>query len=714
MDDEVDSRLAYRPIILDAAAPADSAALARLREDTQIEVVDMRAAIRAEFDRLVDPPFAPEGPESQRWVYYPWRRTIVGLPGERTYRAVRLDRNRNKLTRAEQDQLRNVVVGVVGLSVGHAIAYTLALEGVCGRIRLADPDDIELSNLNRVPATVFDLAVNKAVVAARRIAELDPYLPVEVLQTGVDSQSLDAFLDGLSIVIEECDSFDIKLAIREGARRRRLPLIMETSDRGLLDVERYDLDCGRQPFHGLLGAVDAAKLRGLSTGEQAPYVLEILQGDQLSARGAASIVEVGEKLSSWPQLGGEVMLGGATVAATVRRIGLGVKVPSGRTRVDVEAHLDALAEPAPPRELIWDDDDDDSSGGDPLGAVLDCAQRAPSGGNSQPWSLVKRGDTICIELVPERSSAMDFCYRASAVSVGAALYNARVAAASHGLLGEYRFIEDDTVPLCAELRLGNGADPALAAEYPAVLARETNRNHGNGATIPKTVVAALTAAAEAEGARLRLVTRRSDIETAADLLGESERIRFLTPQLHEQMLAELRWPEDDPHVGIDVRSLELSPSELTAFELGSRADVMAQLRSWSGGAALGRYLRDRVRSSSAVAVVTFVDPSVSRSASLSAYARSGAAVERVWAAAQRFGLAVQPVSPVFLYTLCPEELNEISPEFADTLASLRGRFLDLLEVPVEETMALVLRLSYATGASVRSRRIPVPGTRPRS
>lgn len=31
----------------------------------------------------------------------------------------------------------------------------------------------------------------------------------------------------------------------------------------------------------------------------------------------------------------------------------------------------------------------------------------------------------------------------------------------------------------------------------------------------------------------------------------------------------------------------------------------------------------------------------------------------------------------------------ISPEFVDTLASLRGRFLDLLEVPAHETMALV-------------------------
>jgi len=33
-------------------------------------------------------------------------------------------------------------------------------------------------------------------------------------------------------------------------------------------------------------------------------------------------------------------------------------------------------------------------------------------------------------------------------------------------------------------------------------------------------------------------------------------------------------------------------------------------------------------------------------------------------------------------------LAAISEEFVDTLASLRGRFLDLLEVPAHETMAL--------------------------
>ncbi|PRC59469.1 hypothetical protein C6A85_23265, partial [Mycobacterium sp. ITM-2017-0098] len=84
-----------------------------------------------------------------RWAYYPWRRTVVGILGPQAYARVRTDRNRNLVTVHEQQKLRSLRIGVVGLSVGHAVAHTLAMQGLCGELRLADFDDLELSNLNR-------------------------------------------------------------------------------------------------------------------------------------------------------------------------------------------------------------------------------------------------------------------------------------------------------------------------------------------------------------------------------------------------------------------------------------------------------------------------------------------------------------------------------------------------------------------------------------
>ncbi|MFC4125758.1 Rv1355c family protein [Nocardia rhizosphaerae] len=701
----------YRPIVLDPADRADAETLRRLTETAGIRTVDLRAGLRAELASLAAPPPGLD-PDAERWVYYPWRHSLVAILGPAAFRAIRLDRNRNKLTRDEQRRLAELTIGVVGQSVGHSVAFTLALEASCGRLRLADFDSIELSNLNRVPGGLFDVGVNKSVVTARRIAELDPYLPVEIWTAGVRADTADEFLDGLSLVVEECDSLDIKFAVREAARRRQLPLLMDTSDRGLFDVERYDLEPGRVPFHGLLGETTGAQLAGLETRAKAPHVLRILDPGQLSARMAASLAEIGETVTTWPQLGGEVQLGAAIVTAAVRRIGLGGKLSSGRTRVDLEAALDSLAEPGHVDDDIADIADPvEQPPADPLSAILACAQRAPSGGNAQPWRLRGTARSIEIALDPSGTTAMDVRLRGSAVAVGAALHNARVAAAAHGLLGTPELIVDDpAAPLLALLPLATGTDPDLAAEYPLALNRQTNRRLGTAAPLPGTVLPALRSAAAAEDATVHALTGIDALAAAAELLGASDRVRYLTPQLHTQLYAELRWPGEDLRTGIDVRTLDPAPDELAKLQVGRRTDVMARLREWSAGSALGEFTVDRVRSSSALIAIGF-RARAGDGPDLADYARAGAAVERVWLRAQLLGLAVQPVSPVFLYADGCADLRSVSPEFTDTLAGIQRHFHNLLGIPDDENVALVLRLSYAAAASTRSRRLPVPGSR---
>src|SRR3984885_2471625 len=328
--------------ILDAADPADNAVLERLRADPLVEFVDHSDEQREELGRLRPPPEAALVAEPGRWVYYPWRRTVAAVLGPRGFRAVRLDRNRNLITAEEQSRLGALRIGVAGLSVGHVIAHTLAAPGICGGLRLADFDRIELSNLNRVPATVLDLGLNKAEVAARRIAELDPYLRVRILDAGLTLDTIDEFLDGLDIAVEECDSLDMKAVLRESARARRIPVLMATSDRGLVDVERFDLEPQRPILHGLLGDVDPASLARMTSGQKVPYLARLLEAEHLSGRLVASVVEIDRTLSTWPQLSGDVVLGASVIAEAVRRIGLGEHLPSGRARLDIGGELHRL------------------------------------------------------------------------------------------------------------------------------------------------------------------------------------------------------------------------------------------------------------------------------------------------------------------------------------------------------------------------------------
>jgi molybdopterin/thiamine biosynthesis adenylyltransferase len=681
--------------------PDDRQALDELRANSHIEFVDRWHAQETSLRRLRPAPAPELITEPRRWAYYPWRRAVVSILGPRAFRAVRLDRNRNLITSGEQDRLGRLRIGVVGLSAGHAIAHTLALEGLCGELRLADFDGLELSNLNRVAATVFDLGVNKATVAARRIAELDPYLPVQVLTSGLTEQAVDGFLDGLDIVVEECDSLDMKAVVREAARARRLPVLMATSDRGLVDVERYDLEPRRPILHGLLGDIDIAELHALTSRDKVQHVLRILDGAGLSPRGAASLIEVGNTLSTWPQLAGEVALGATAVVEAVRRIGLRETLPSGRVRVDVARALDHLHQPTPAHERRtapeWTDPVEPLP---PPDVVAAAAIRAPSGGNAQPWHIEANEESITVRLAPEHTSTMDVCFRGSAVAVGAALFNARVAAAAHNVLGSVDIREDGSrAPLHATLRFADGDDRDLARLYEPMLVRETNRNRGAAGTVSAEFAGLLEAAARREGARLQLLCTRPEIETAAAILAAADRIRYLTPRLHEEMIAELRWPEDDsPDSGIDVRSLELDSAELLSLDILRRREVMGHLADWDAGAALGDDTRDRITASSALAVVSV------RGGSLTDYARGGSAVEAVWINAQQHGLAVQPISPVFLYAHDDHDLSELSSAYAPSLRRLQREFRELTHTEPDEAQVLVFRLSDASRTSVRSRR----------
>ncbi len=698
---------AWRPLVLDVGIRAHREVLRVLREDTALQIVDRLDEQREQLAEIIPTPTRSLTDEGHRWVYYPWRRAVVRLLAPRAFSTLRLDRNRNKLTRAEQARQRTLRIGVVGVSAGHMIAHVLAMEGLAGEIRLADFDTIELSNLNRIPASVLDLGVNKAVVAARRIAEIDPYLRVVAVAEGVQSENLGEFLDGLDLVIEECDSLDVKFLVREAARERRIPVIMETSDRGVLDVERFDLEPNRPIFHGLFADIDASKLAGLSLAEKGPYVARLMGVREVSSRAAASFLEVGQSITGWPQLASEITLGAATVAAAVRRLGMNGNLPSGRVRFDVEEILSNLAEIALDTQLIkdlaspppWDPPIEDA---EPVVTIVDAARRAPSGGNMQPWRFEADDEEVRIYLVPERTGIWDVRHRGSYVAIGAALFNARVAAASLKMLGPVQlFPEGRPTNHVATLHMGRLMDADIARLMPYVCTRSTNRKRGRPVPLEPSSVELLSRAVEREGARLVLVGDRSRLEDGADLLAEADRLRYLIPEVHQHMLDELRWPgRDQLDEGLDVRTLELDAGGLAAIDLLARKDVMGHLAEWRVGQSLGRPTKLAIESSSALAaiVVPRADPTW--------YVRAGSAMERFWLSAEHLGLAVQPIVPLTLYATSEDDLLELGGErHLDEMVRLADRLREFWDLADGETAVMVVRVFHSSAPSVRSSRL---------
>ncbi|MFG2666612.1 ThiF family adenylyltransferase [Streptomyces sp. NPDC048387] len=346
----------WRPGLFDLQRPGDAAAFEALLDSGRVrEVVDTVADQLVELVTCREPALrgSPEGVERAvaaqlagrpvreygTWVWYPWSGRLVHLLPRDEFRLVRTDRNRGRIERPEQRHLLERRVGVIGLSVGSSAALTFAMEGIAGAYKLADFDTLSVSNLNRLRAGVHHLGLNKCVIAARQMLEIDPWLDIEVFTRGLDDATMPEFFTGgqgrIDLLVEECDEPRVKLAAREWARRLRVPVVMDANDRGLLDVERFDLEPERPLLHGILGETTSEELKDLTAREKVDVILAMVDRSGISAELEASIARLGTTLSSWPQLASGVALGGALTAEAARRILLGLPRPSGRFYADL-------------------------------------------------------------------------------------------------------------------------------------------------------------------------------------------------------------------------------------------------------------------------------------------------------------------------------------------------------------------------------------------
>lgn len=645
---------------------------------------DLSAALTAEWHALGE-----ARPPERRVAWFPWRNRLLGLLDAAAMRRVRLDRNRNHLTHAELNRLGRLRIGIVGLSVGQAIARLLATVGCVGELRLADFDTLALSNLNRVPGSLFDIGENKAIMAARAVAELDPDVRLVVLPDGIEAHTVDAFLDGLDVLIEECDALDWKVRIREMARARGICTLMATSDRGLFDVERFDLEPHRPVLHGLLGDVRADALVGLSADEKVPFALGILDGARISPRLAASLIEIDHGLNTWPQLGSEVALGAVQVVHAVCRIGLDRPLPSGRLRLDLDAHLPK--EPLAPSPLEAPAPRPIQTGGSLAERLAIAARSAPSAANVQPWRFGMTSAGFVLSRDPSRrAGSLDIADRASLVALGAAVECAVIAAQATGHAPAVRWQSADL----AVIELPPGEPPSDAeARCEAMFARCTDRRPGTGRSCTAAQAQALEALAPDQ---VRVITDRDTLTAFGALSGQADRLRLTHPRLHAELCRELRWrPAAD---GIEAHTLGMTPVEWARMQVITRPEVVACTRRWGGGAALHTAARDAMASASGLILITLPPGRRDRLA----YAQAGRLVQRVWMAAQSLGFGVHPMTPITAYAQSDAELATAltGPDLA-CAATLRAAFSALLG---DAPMVIPLRLISVDGPAPRSGR----------
>lgn len=677
--------------------------------------------------------FLPE-PEKDfygSWIYYPWKMTLVHLLPKEEFIHVRTVRNNYKITPSEQQDLGQKRVGIVGLSVGQSVALAMALERSCGELRLADFDTLELSNLNRIKAGVTDLGKEKLMIAAREISEIDPYLDLKLYRQGITPENINDFLtkDGkLDLLIDECDSFDIKLLLRERARDFQIPVMMDTSDRGMLDVERFDLEPERKIFHGFLGEVDLESIKNLTNTQKVAFGLKITGLETLSPRMKASLLEVGQTISSWPQLASAVFLGGAAVAHVGRRILLGEKVKSGRYYIDFDElipveldHFDLQVVIPPISKADFELPTDIMPSGylpnvEELKELISAANQAPSGGNIQPWIWVydKKGILHLIHDRVRSHSLLDYKGTGSLIAFGAALENLRLICEKKGIeieeITQIKTFEDD---LIASIRFVSKSKSPFKGNYTelaqGISIRSTNRKNTSRKLLSKEQLDTISGFCPDKNFDLKVLTEIQDLESLAKVIGGMDRMRLFHEQGLVDFIHELRWNDKEAKEtrdGIDIATLELNGTEKAAMGLLKDPRTVRFFRKFLMGFGLTKISKNTITSASAMFLLG------GKEFSPAVFLEGGKIVQRIWLWANMNGLSFQPVaaSLFIFHKVHKEENHGFTSLEVEEIKKLKESFNLIFENEKETQEIFMFRINFAGEPSMRSYRREVSET----
>ncbi|MDP6387663.1 MAG: ThiF family adenylyltransferase [Candidatus Pacebacteria bacterium] len=277
------------------------------------------------------------------WFYFPWNNILIHYLPDKMHQEIRTARNKNIITKDEQEKFYNTTVGVAGLSVGSHGVLTLSMMGGSKTIKVSDPDVVSGSNLNRIRHDFTVVGRNKCDIAVEQLYQINPYAKVHLYNKGITEENINEFLSGIDILVEELDNLEMKIRLRIKAKELGIPVIMATDngDNVIVDIERYDLDKNTEIFNGAVGHLTLKEFQKISPQEMPRLATKIAGPKVVVPRMLMSILEVGKTLYSWPQLGDAATLSGIAIAYTVRRIALGEKVKSGK----IEINLDAIFDP---------------------------------------------------------------------------------------------------------------------------------------------------------------------------------------------------------------------------------------------------------------------------------------------------------------------------------------------------------------------------------
>ena len=139
---------------------------------------------------------------------------------------IRYLRNMNEIHVEEQIRLLESSIAQVGLGgLGGNLLEMLIRTGI-GRIRAADGDVFEESNLNRQALSTLDnLGHPKSEAALERASQINPSIMIEAWNQFLTPQSLPAFLSECDVTIDALGGLETRLALQKACAEAGIPMV---------------------------------------------------------------------------------------------------------------------------------------------------------------------------------------------------------------------------------------------------------------------------------------------------------------------------------------------------------------------------------------------------------------------------------------------------------------------------------------------------------
>jgi adenylyltransferase/sulfurtransferase len=212
---------------------------------------------------------------------------------------------------AGQERLRAahaLIVGAGGL--GCPAALYLAASGI-GNLTIADPDKVDLTNLQRQILYRTDCVGAQKVDAARAaLNALNPEVDIVPLAQRLDAKNLDSLVESSDVVLDCSDNFATRHALNRACVKARKPLVSGAAIRFDAQVAVFDLRKPDAPCYACLYPEDGeveevqcstmgvfAPLTGVVGALQAMEAVKLLSGAGETLNGRLLLLDA--KLSEW-------------------------------------------------------------------------------------------------------------------------------------------------------------------------------------------------------------------------------------------------------------------------------------------------------------------------------------------------------------------------------------------------------------------------------